>query len=65
MNTKLILVGVLLLVGLTFSGCVWYGGRGYGHGSGYYGYSHDHGYGDRGDWGRGYHGSERDSRHWR
>ncbi len=65
MNTKLILIGVLLLVGLTFSGCVWYGGHGYGHGSGYYGYSHDHAYGDRGDWDRGRHGSDRGPRQWR
>ena len=46
MNKKLVLFGILLLVGLTLSGCVTvggygYGGYGYGYGSGYgsgYGY---------------------------
>ena len=65
MNTKLILIAILLLVGLALSGCVWYGGHGYGHGYGYYGYSHGHGYGDHGDWDRGHRGSGRGSRHWR
>ncbi len=65
MNAKLILIGILLLAGMTFSGCVWYGGHGYGDGSGTYGYSHDRGYGDRGDWDRGHHGSGRGYGHWR
>jgi len=65
MNTKLILIAILLLAGLTLSGCVWYGGHGYGHGYGDYGYSHGRGYGDHRDWDRGHHGSGRGSRHWR
>jgi hypothetical protein len=66
MNTKRILIAILLLVGLTLSGCflppppsVGYG-RGDGHG--YSGYSYGHGYGDRGDWDRGHRGS---GRYWR
>ena len=69
MNTKRILIAILLLVGLTLSGCflppppsVGYG-RGDGHG--YSGYSYGHGYGDRGDWDRGHRGSGRDYRYWR
>jgi hypothetical protein len=53
MNKKLVLLGILLLVGLTLSGCVTvggygYGGYGYGYGSGYgsgYGYSNPNNYG--------------------
>ena len=55
MNKKLVLFGILLLVGLTLSGCVTvggygYGGYGYGYGSGYgsgygYGYSYPNSYG--------------------
>ena len=49
MNKKLVLLGMLLLVGLTLSGCVTVGGYGYGgysYGSGYgYGYSSPQSYG--------------------
>ena len=74
MNTKLILIGILLLVGLTLAGCVWYGGHGYGHGYGYYGYSHSDGYYNHGydrpygnyrDRDDRHDGSGRGSRHWR
>jgi hypothetical protein len=41
MNKKLVLLGILLLVGLTLSGCVAAGGYGYGYG----GYGYDYGYG--------------------
>jgi len=49
MNKKLVLLGILLLVGLTLSGCVAFGGYGYGYGYDYgysYGYSspYSHGY---------------------
>ncbi|MBM4324800.1 MAG: hypothetical protein FJ115_14670 [Deltaproteobacteria bacterium] len=39
MNSKLILLGSLVLVGLILSGCVWYGGYGYD-----FGYSHGYRY---------------------
>ena len=69
MNTKRIFIAILLLVGLTLSGCFLppppSGGNGYGHGYGDYGYSRGHGYGDHGDWDRGNRGSGRGSRHWR
>ncbi len=47
MNKKLVFLGILLLVGLTLSGCVGVGGYGYGgYGYGYdYGYSYPHSYG--------------------
>jgi len=69
MNKKLILVGILLLLGVTLSGCVAVGGHGYGYGYYSYPYSYSHGYygypdrhhrdwdGHRGSWGG--------SRHWR
>ena len=66
MNTKRILIAILLLVGLTLSGCFLppppVGGRGHGHG---YGYSRGYNYGDRGDWDRDHHDSGRGSRYWR
>jgi len=69
MNAKLILIAILLLAGLTLSGCFLppppSGGHGYGHGYGDYGYSRGHGYGDHRDWDRGHRGSGRGSRHWR
>jgi hypothetical protein len=43
MNKKVVLLGILLLVGLTLSGCVAMGGYGYGYGG--YGYSSGYGYG--------------------
>ena len=79
MNKKLVLLGVLLVVGLTLSGCVAVGGSGYGYGYGYdygYGYStpHSYGYYNYGygyphrdyhrDW-RDHRGSWGGSRHWR
>lgn len=72
MNKKLVFLGILLLIGLTFSGCVAVGGYGYGHGYdygyGYYSYprsygnfNYGYGYPDRhhggGHWGG--------QRHWR
>ena len=73
MNKKLILLGILLLVGLTLSGCVAVGGYGYGYGYDYgYGYSYPHSYGYY-NYGYGHpyrdnyprdHGSGRGSRHW-
>ena len=49
MNKKLIFLGILLLVGLTLSGCVaiggyGYGGYGYDYGYGNYSYPHSYGY---------------------
>lgn len=46
MNKNLVLLGVLLLVGLTLSGCVTVGGGyGYGYGGGYsYGSGYGYGY---------------------
>jgi hypothetical protein len=46
MNKKLVLLGILLLVGLTLSGCIAAGGYGFGYGYDYgYGYSYPHSYG--------------------
>ena len=48
MNKKLVFLVILLLVGLTLSGCVPVGGYGYGYGYDYdygYGYSYPHSYG--------------------
>ena len=59
MNKKLIFLGILLLVGLTLSGCVaiggyGYGGYGYDYGPGYgYGYSYPRSY-DNYNYGYGY-----------
>ena len=80
MNKKLVLLGILLLVGLTLSGCVTvggygYGGYGYGYGYGYsyprsydnynYGYGYPYGYQQpRRDW-DGYRGSWGGTRHGR
>jgi hypothetical protein len=54
MNKKWVIIGVLLLIGVTLSGCVGYGGGygygyDYGYGRGYsfsynYGYPYGHGY---------------------
>ena len=60
MNKKLALIGILLLVGLTLSGC-FMPPPGYGRGDGYYGDSHGHDHGDRD---RDHRGSGRGSRHW-
>jgi len=69
MNTKRIFIAILLLGGLTLSGCFLppppSGGHDYGHGYGYHGYSQGRDYGDRGDWDRGHYGSGRGYRHWR
>lgn len=45
MNKKLILVGILILLGVTLSGCVGVGGYGHGYGYGYYSYPDSYGYG--------------------
>ncbi len=69
MNTKRIFIAILLLVGLTLSGCFLppppSGEHDYGNGYGYYDYSHGRDYGDHGDRDHGYRGSGRGSRHWR
>jgi hypothetical protein len=65
MNTKRILIGILLLIGLALSGCFLPPPPSGGHGYGYYGDSHRHGYGDYGDWDRGRYDSGHGSRHWR
>jgi hypothetical protein len=47
MNKKLVLLGILLLVGLTLAGCVTVGGYGYysyGPDYGYYNYPYSYGY---------------------
>jgi hypothetical protein len=64
MNKKLVLIGILLLVGLMLSGCLLPPPpfSGYGRGDGYYGDSHGHDHGDRD---RDHGGSGRGSRHWR
>jgi hypothetical protein len=72
MNKKLILIGILLLLGVTLSGCVGVGGYGHGYGYGYYSYPDSYGYGYYGysdrnhhrDW-DGHGGSWGESRHWR
>jgi hypothetical protein len=46
MNKKLVFLGILLLLGVTLSGCVAVGG--YGHGYGYYSYPYSYGYGYHG-----------------
>ena len=75
MNKKLVLVGILLLVGLMLSGCVSVGGFGYGYGrydygyryphsDGYYNYGYERPYGNHRDWDDGHYGSGHGSRHW-
>ena len=69
MNKKLILVGILLLVNLTFSGCVWYGGHGYGyhgysHGDSHYGRGYERPYGSYHDRDDGHDGSGHGLRRW-
>jgi hypothetical protein len=44
MNKKLILVGILLLLGVMLSGCVGVVGYGHGYGYGYYSYPYGYGY---------------------
>ena len=68
MNKKLVFLGILLLVGLTLSGCVTVGGDGYGYYSYPYNYGYGHPYGyyyPRRDWDDRHHGSGHGSRHWR
>ena len=62
MNKKLVLIGILLLVGLTLSGCFLPPPpfSGYGRGDGYH--RDGHGY-DRGDWDRDHRGPGRGPRH--
>jgi len=45
MNKKLVFLGILLLLGLMLSSCVWVGGYGY-HNNGYEGYSYRYHHGD-------------------
>lgn len=59
MNKKLVFLGIVLLIGLTLSGCVTVGGYGYGYGgygsgygNGYYSYPYSNGYYN---YGYGYH----------
>ena len=47
MNTKLVFLGILLLLGLMLSGCVWIGG--YGYHNGYDGFSYRYHHGDWND----------------
>jgi hypothetical protein len=47
MNKKLVFLGILLLLGLMLSGCVWVGG--YGYHNGYDGYSYRYHHGDWND----------------
>jgi hypothetical protein len=51
MNKKLVSLGILLLLGLMLSGCVWVGGYDYNHGypHGYNGYSYRYHHGDLDD----------------
>ena len=71
MKKKLVLIGILLLVGLMVSGCLLPPPpfSRYGRGDGYYGDFHDHDRGDwdgrRGDRDRDHHGPGRGPRHWR
>jgi len=46
MNKKLIFIGILLLLGVTLSGCVAVGGYGHGYYYGHYGYSDRHHHSD-------------------
>jgi len=45
MNKRLILLGILLLLGVTLSGCVGVAGHGHGYGYDYYSYPDPYGYG--------------------
>jgi len=45
MNKKLVFLGILLLLGVTFSGCVGVAGYGHGYGYGYYSYPYSYGHG--------------------
>ena len=66
MNKKLLFLGIVLLIGLTLSGCVWVGGYGYGYdyGYGYYGYPHTYSYYGNGYPYRHYDGPWDGHRHW-
>jgi len=65
MNKKLVLLGILLLVGLTLPGCVAVGSYGHGYGGYDYGngyYSYPHSYGSY-NYGYGYPHRDRDNYH--
>jgi len=66
MNRKLLFLGIVFLIGLTLSGCVWVGGYGYGYdyGYGYYGYPHTYFYYGNGYPYRHYYGDWDGHRHW-
>ena len=65
MNKKLVIFGILLLLGLTLSGCVGVAGYGPGYGYGYYSYPYSYGYGYHDYSDRHYHRDWDDhGRHW-
>jgi hypothetical protein len=67
MNKKLLFLGIMLLIGLTMSGCVTVGGYGYGYdyGYSYYGNPHSSHYYNYGHPYRDYRGYWDGHRHWR
>lgn len=67
MNKKLLFLGIMLLIGLTMSGCVTVGGYGYGYdyGYSYYGNPHSSHYYNYGIPYRYYRGHRDDHHPWR